>query len=305
MEDRVIVRTKINQLESLRVFKTVVEQGNFTSAANQLNVSTAWVSSCISRLESEFGATLFTRNTRNMQITDNGRHCFEKAIILLNQWQELESDLTQSHNSTRGKIRISLPVSWGLSQFGAVLTEFSKLYPDIVLDIHLSDSYVNVLRSEFDLVLRLASKLEDSSLFCQKITDYRRIVCATPEYLALHGEPAHPKDLNRHNCLIYNLPGTPIKWQFIEDNELLDIYLEPRHLSNNSQLLRDALLDSQGITLIPQFIIDEDLKSGRVVAILTEYETMPLNLYSIRPNGQYSTHRLRLLQKVIMSHFGE
>jgi DNA-binding transcriptional LysR family regulator len=280
-----------------------VECGNFTSAANHLNVSTAWVSSCIARLETQFGVTLFTRSTRHMQITNNGKHCLAKAILLINQWQELEDDLMQSHNSTRGKLRISLPVSWGLSQFGVVLTAFGKQYPDIVLDINLSDSYVNVLGSEFDLVLRLASKLADSSLICQKITDYRRIACATPEYLALHGEPSHPKHLNGHSCLMYNLPGAPIKWQFMEEAKLLDIYLEPRHLSNNSQLLHYALMSSQGIALIPEFIVDDDLKTGRLVPILTDFETMPLNLYSIRPNGQRSTYRLRLLQKFIMSHY--
>ena len=137
-----MTKAKINQLESLKVFKAVVECGSFTSAAIQLDVSTAWVSMCINRLESSLGVALLNRSTRQIQITADGEYCLAQATVLLSKWQELEEDLTQSSNGAKGKIRISIPVSWGITEFGPIAAEFNKIYPEIVLDIQLNDSYI-------------------------------------------------------------------------------------------------------------------------------------------------------------------
>ncbi len=294
----------INQLESLKVFKAVVECGSFTAAARRLDVSAAWVSKSVERLEAQFGTTLFTRSTRHMQITDNGERCYARSLELLDQWQALEADLQHSDETPKGKLRISAPMTWGLAKMGGLITEFMAKYPDILLDVQLGDQHVNVMEEQFDLVLRLTNQLSDSSLLCRKITSYRRVACASPAYLAQYGEPQHPEDLSRHACLMYNFPGTSRRWRFTTGRKSMDIFLEPKLVANNSKLLQSALLAGQGIALMPDFIITDDLASGRLVPILQGFETTDLNLYSLRPGNRSTSHRLKLLHDFLCEAVG-
>lgn len=292
----------INQLESLKVLKAVVESGSFTAASKRLNVSAARVSKAIERLEVEFNTTLFNRNTRHMQITDSGERCYRRALILLSQWKELKDELVETQVNPRGKLRISVPMTWGLSIFAPILAKFMAAYPDITLDIQMSDRHVNVLEEEYDLVLRLTHQLADSALLCQRITSYRFVACAAPAYLEQHGEPFHPRDLKQHACLMYTQPGASRKWQFSEEGKPLDVYLEPRLQSNNSKLFHAVLQAGQGIALLPEFVVADELNSGQLVPILTGFDTSMFNLYSLRPKDHMASHRLKLLHEFLYQH---
>jgi len=285
---------KINQLESLKVLKAVVECGSFSAASLRLNVSAARVSKSIEQLEKNLGAVLFNRSTRHMQITDSGKRCYRRAIEMLNHWQDLQAELTESNEFPKGNIRISAPMSWGLSKLSPILETFMKEYPKITLDVQLNDQHVNVLEDQFDLVLRLTHQLSDSNLLCKKITAYQFVACASAGYLAKSGVPQTPAQLNSHACLMYSLPGAARKWQFFKGKKLIDLYLEPLLLSNNSQLLQSALLAGRGIGLIPEFIVVNDLAAARLIPVLEDFNTNALNLYSLRPSNRMPTHRLRV-----------
>jgi len=286
--------TKINQLESLKVLKAVVECGSFTAAAARLNMSAARVSKSIEHLERNLETVLFNRSTRQMQITDSGRHCYNRALEMINQWQDLQEQLVESHNSTAGNIRISAPMSWGLEILAPIVDAFMKEYPDITLDIQLSDQQVNVLEGQFDLVLRLTNQLSDSNLICRKITNYKFIACATPCYLAKYGEPAEPRQLQEHVCLMFALPGATRKWQFLKGRKLIDVYLKPHLLSNNSKLLHSALLSGRGIAFIPEFLVAKDLATATLIPLLKDFSANELNLYSLRPSNRMPSHRLKI-----------
>lgn len=288
----------INQLESLRVFRAVVEQGSFSAAARTLSVSPAWVSKSIERFEEQLGVALFQRNTRHVQITEDGERCYEQGMAVLKQWQFLEDELSRSQHCAEGLLRISIPMSWGLSCFDRVLDEFMERYPKIVLDVQLEDRQVNLLEENYDMALRLTDKLPDSSLLCRKVMNYHLLPCASVDYLAEHGEPQSPQDLNKHDCLLFSLPGMAHKWRFgcMENSELTcDVYLQPRLLSNNSRLLRSALLAGKGIALIPSFMVEDDLKQGRLQRVLPLYQGPPLDLYTLRPAQRRTSYRLKLL----------
>ncbi|WP_261844992.1 LysR family transcriptional regulator [Aliamphritea ceti] len=285
----------INQLESLRVFKAVVECGTFTAAAKRLGITTARVSKAIEKLELELATPLFIRSTRHMQITEGGEHCYQQALVLLEGWQDLKNGLDHAEQKPSGKLRISLPMTWTLYCFDHLITGFMRLYPDIELDIHLSDQHVNILSDEFDLVLRLSTALPDSNLLCRTLTRYDFVTCATPAYLQKMGRPTSPEDLRQHHCLVYTRPGAPLRWSFARHNKTQDIHLQPRLQVNNSQLLHTALLADQGIVMMPDFIVADDLKTGRVVNVLPEYQTACLNLYALRPNTASIPRRLECL----------
>ncbi len=285
---------RINQLESLKVLKAVVECGSFTAAAARLNISAARVSKSIEQLEFNLEAVLFNRSTRQMQITDSGKHCYNRALVMIKQWQDLKEQLVESQQSTKGNLRISAPMSWGLDILAPIIEAFMQQYPDITLDVQLSDQQVNVLEGQFDLVLRLTNQLSDSNLICRKITNYQFITCASPSYLAAHGEPKEPSQLQDHCCLMYTLPGATRKWQFIKGRKSIDVYLKPQLISNNSKLLHTALLSGRGIALIPEFMVIKDLAAAQLMPILKDYSTKDLNLYSLRPSNSMPSHRLKV-----------
>ncbi len=295
---------RINQLESLKVFKAVVECGSFTAASRRLNISPARVSKSIEHLEAELEVVLFTRSTRHMQITDSGEHCYQQALGLINQWHSLKDELQDSHGSTKGHLRISAPMTWGLSTLAPLIERFTARYPEITLDVQLSDQHVNVLEEQFDLVLRLTDQLRDSALICRKIAVYHLVACASPAYLEKHGEPDTPHALKDHACLMYSLPGTTRKWVFTEGRKPLNIHLEPALLSNNSKLLHTSLLAGRGIALIPDFIVSEDLAAGRLRPILKAFKPAELNLYSLRAGNRMPSHRLKLLHDFLCQSLG-
>mgnify|MGYP000426776065 FL=1 len=286
--------SKINQLESLKVLKAVVEGGSFTAAGKRLNLSVARISKSIERLEEELNAKLFIRSTRHMQLTDSGERCYRYALKLLEQWRGLTDELVETQSTPKGKIKISVPMSWGLCVFSTVLAKFMTKYPLISVDVHMSDMHVNVIEGEFDLVLRLTNKLEDSALLCKKLKTYQFTACASPEYLEKFGLPILPEELKGHRCLVYSQQGSRRKWQFIKNQKVIDVYIDTHLHSNNSSLFTETLLAHQGIALIPSFVVENEILSGNLIPILTDYSTHELNLYSLRPADHMLPMRLKL-----------
>lgn len=289
----------INQLESLKVFRSVVECGSFTAAAKRLCVSTGWVSKVIVRLEKHLGSALFIRNTRSLHLTVNGKRCYAQAGDLINLWENMAGGLASSQDGIEGRIRISAPVSWGLVKLCPLINEFIEQYPGVDVDVELNDQHVNVIGEQFDMVLRIAPKLSDSSLLARRIRGYRRIACASPAYQERCGIPERPCDLKTHEILMYSISGDSQKWQFYQDNRLIDIDVKPKILSNNSLLLKSALLAGRGVALIPEFLVAADLADGSLVRVLQDFPTVDLNLYSVRPGGAFCTNRLAIFQEFL------
>lgn len=291
--------SKINQLESLRVLKTVVEFGSFSAAAKQLNLSVARVSKSVSSLESELAAKLFVRSTRHLQPTDNGMRCYQYAIKMLEEWSHLTDEVTEAQFKPQGNIKISVPMTWGVGVFSTIAAKFMVRYPDINLDVFMTDTYVNVIEGDYDLVLRLASELEDSTLLCKKLKSYRFIACASPDYLKNNPPLNAVEDLHRHKCLAFSQEGSNPKWEFIKDNKRVTHYVNVHLKSNNSILLKDALLSHVGIAVVPDFVVGDYIESGELVPVLQGYKTKDLNLYSLRVVDQLLPKRLQLFIQYI------
>lgn len=294
---------KINQLESLKILKAVVECGNFSSAAQRLKVTPAWVSKSIERLETYLGTCLFKRSTRCLTITPDGEHCYQQGLLLLERWESLEANMSFCCKKPKGKLSINAPVSWGIYKLKEILVDFINLYPDIQLDIKLNDQHINVLEEGYDLVLRLTPQLADSSLLCRKLTSYPFIACATSSYLQKNGKPQHPDDLKQHSCLVYSLPDKVTQWKFFTHDSTVSIYPNIYLESNNSMVLHAALTADKGIAMIPEFIVEDELKSGQLERVLPDYQTATLNLFFLRHGNREMSYPLQILHDFLYNYF--
>jgi DNA-binding transcriptional LysR family regulator len=275
--------SSFNLVEGLRIFRTVVDAGSITQGARRLGLSVTWTAKNIERLEAHLSATLLQRTTRRLRLTEAGSSCYELSGRLINDVVELEELIGLSAVAPKGLIRISAPVSFAVCEFGPVLAAFRKIYPDVQLDVSLSDRFVDVVEEGFDLALRVTHALPDSGLLARKLAPIRRIACATPTYLKLSGTPKHPVELQSHHCLVFSLLWQRNTWPFLEDGKPLEIHPPTTFTTNNSLLIREALVASAGIALIPEPIVREDLLKGAVVPILSQFEAEPLSLFLVRP----------------------
>lgn len=291
----------INQLESLKVFEAVVELGSFKKAADKLNMSPAKVSICVKKLEDYLGVSLIKRSTRKLQVTSEGYFCAIASKDLAEQWEELECGIKELNKVPKGELKVGAPVSWGIHTLSNVVSSFSERYPEIKLNITLDDKYSCLLEENYDFVLRLAGKLDDSSNICTKLKSYKRVLCASPDYLNKFGIPEDLNALREHRCLMFDQNGSGKNWRFYFDGKVQDINIKPFHQLNNSALLRQLLLSGSGIALIPSFLITEDLDKGRVKPILTKYDAEPLDLYLLRPYSVSLSERHKLFVNHIVS----
>jgi DNA-binding transcriptional LysR family regulator len=298
-----IPMASINILECFRILRAIVDAGTITQAARELNLSVAWAARSLERLEAHFGVVLLHRTTRRMKPTDAGQRCYEMACTMLDGLEDLEAELSESADVPRGRVRVSAPMSFSLCELGPILGNFSAAYPEIILDVVLSDHHVNVVEEGFDVVLRITSRPPDSSLLVRRLGTIQRVVCAAPSYLKRHGVPADPEDLQAHKCLVFGLTATSM-WRFQGPHGSLKVQPSSQVIANNSLLLRSFLTAGVGVALIPEFIVSEDLRSGAVVKILPGFQTEPLHLLLMRPQDRQPPRRVSLFIDALVDGLG-
>jgi len=281
--------------ESWIVFAKVADLGSFSEAARVLGIGKATVSKMISRLEAQVGITLFHRTSRAVSLTTTGAALADDAKQLADFAEALGNRAREGSETPSGIVKLAAPMSFGLQCLGDFAARFAGDYPDIELDIHLSDSKVDLIADGFDLGLRIAN-LPDSSLRARKIRDVTLHVVASPGYLQQHGEPNHPSELSRHTCLRYSLLPRPAAWRF-KHADLGEYFVEPHGpiLANNSDLLRESVRSGIGIAIMPDFIVDDDLAEGTVRPILIGWSPPAIALHLVTPPGRLRPLRVQIL----------
>jgi DNA-binding transcriptional LysR family regulator len=284
---------RLPDLEAWAIFASVVEHRSFSGAADALGASKATVSKAISRLELRLGQSLFHRTSRRLTLTESGTVLAEHARRILADAQAAEEAAHDAATAPEGLIRMTAPTTLGLVTVAPVIADFLKLHPGIEIDLNLSDAKVDIVAEGIDVALRIAN-LPDSSLRARRLGPITTHIVAAPSYLEMRGRPAHPAQLGEHAVFGYtNLTG-PLRFTGPNGEEAAFRPVGPLR-SNSGDALLPALRKGLGIAMLPDFIVDADLASGALVAILTEWSPPPIALHLMTPPGNLRPARVEAL----------
>ncbi|PGH57029.1 LysR family transcriptional regulator [Azospirillum palustre] len=297
--------SRLPDFEGLAMFAKVVEERSFAGAARAMGVSVATVSRAVSRLEERLGARLFNRTSRRLALTDFGHSLAERATRLYDEAEAAENAVREMSSRPRGLIRFAVPMSFGLRWVAPLLPDFFRLYPEISIDLHLSDAVVDLVGDGFDAALRVAV-LPDSSLVARRLCGVSPVVLAAPSYLARHGEPRHPRELNGHHCLGYAYRRRQDIWHFTNsDGEEESVTPTGPLRVTNADALVPMLLDGLAIAELPEFMAAEHLANGTLTAILTGWSLPKGGLYFVTPSARARPAKVGVLADFLIERLSD
>lgn len=273
----------------LSLFIRIVETGSITESAKQLGITTAAASSALRRLENQLDIQLLIRTTRQLRITPEGEKFLYHCRQALDSLEKGRRSAHEQKGNISGELRFSVSSDLGRNLVFHWVDEMMEKYPTLAIDLNVSDSLSNFFQDQVDVALRYG-KPEDSSMVAFHIASLNRITCAAPSYLAEYGKPSHPEELRKHNCLLYRLDGRLFNsWEYINGFANHKVKVSSDRVSNDTDIVRRWAVAGKGIAYRSQIDIASDLRSGRLVQILSEYQSPPVELYLICPSRKQVT----------------
>ena len=281
-------------------FVRVVETGAFARAAERMGISKSIISRRVARLEHRLGAKLLTRTAQGAQPTDLGQAYFQRASAILADLDAAEELVADAVTQIAGPIRVTAPLSFGTMHLAPILADFAARHPEVELDVTLEDRVTDLLGGGFDLAVRIG-QLADSSLIARRIAPVRAVVLGSPAYLAARGRPHHPRDLFRHDLLLY---GYGDRWRFRVGNHWEHPRGTPRLRANNGEMLRTAACAGLGLCILPSFIAAPSIETGELEVLLRDYPLEEAALHAVMPPGRAATARVRALVDHLVAKLG-
>lgn len=281
-------------LGPMRTFVRVVEAGSFTGVATEQNTTQPTISRQVAALEEHLGARLLTRTTRALTLTDDGRAFYEHALRALEAVGEAENAVGRRQAKPTGTLRLAVPVVLGRRHIVPRLARFLVRYPDVAIDLAMSDGFVDLVEQGIDVAIRVG-EITDQSLVARKIGMVRRLTVASPAYLKAKGTPRSPEDLKRHNCIVYTRLATGNRWHFESVAGPLSVTVSGRFRVDNSEAVREGVLAGLGIAVIPAFAFSDEVTRGAVKVLLKAYEPKLLPLNAVYPSRRYVPLRVRAM----------
>lgn len=285
----------MDRLHAMEVFRAVVEREGFSAAARHLGISPASASRQVQALEAHLNVRLLHRTTRAVAPTDSGRVFYERCTRVLDDLSEVESTLRESQDAPRGRVSVTVPTSFGIVHVAPALAAFAEPWPELTLDVRYTDRPVDLVAEGMDLALRIAASLPDSSLVAVRLGSVRRILCASPAWIARNGALERPQQLAAHRCLVFTGRDLPDRWVLHGPDGPVAVRVPVAMACDSSLALREAARAGLGPCYLPGFLVGEDLASGRLVAMLEGWEEPRLTVSLLYPPSRYLAAKVRLL----------
>jgi DNA-binding transcriptional LysR family regulator len=289
--------------EGMRVFTTVVDAGSFAAAADKLDLSRATTTRLLAQIEKHLGVRLLNRTTRRLSLTEAGEEYYQRATQVLSLVEEAERSAAMGAAEPRGTLRINAPVTFGFRHLGPALADYLARCPQLKADITLNDRFVDLVEEGFDLAVRIARRI-DPGLIARPIATARVVACASPAYLAKHGAPKTPADLERHNCLTYAHAGQQNPWQFARKGREVSVRVKGSLHGNNGDILCSAAAAGLGVVLQPAFLVHELMGAGKLERILPGWEAEATTVYAVYPSRQFLAPKVRSFVDFLVERFG-
>lgn len=293
----------MNQLEDMQIFVGTVDAQSFTAAADKLGLSKQFISRRIMALEERLGVRLLNRTTRKLSITDAGLAYYERAHKIIDEVQEAEQLVSNRNATPRGTLRLSAPMSFGTLHLGPAVARFMEQYPEVRIELDLSDRFVDIVGEGYDMAIRIGH-LGDSSLIARQIAPAQIVACASPAYLKQRGTPQTPAELKDHDLLLYG-HNRNVEWAFYEQGKPLHVPVKGRLRANNGELACAAAIAGLGIVLLPTFIVGNALREKKLVTLLDAWAPLPLTIYAVYPQHRQSSLVVKTLADFLRNAFGK
>jgi DNA-binding transcriptional LysR family regulator len=287
----------MDSISRISVFAEVVEQGSFIGAGRSLGLSGPAVSKQIQNLEAELGVQLLVRTTRQVSTTEEGQRYYERVAKVLADLDEAEAEVQESNACPAGKIKVNVPMSFGIKYLAQPIAEFARRYPQVEMEVDYSDRWVDVIGDGYDLVIRIAA-LRDSGLIARKLGSCPILLCASPEFIDRFYLPETPQQLAGLPAVVYTQHAQSEEWRYrkVAADTTGSIKLQRVFAANSGEQQVAACRAGVGIALLPIFLIAEELEAGTLVHLLPEFETVPVrNVYGMYAPNRFLPTRVRLL----------
>jgi DNA-binding transcriptional LysR family regulator len=283
----------MDKLTALTVLCRVADKGSLAAAARDLGLSDAAVGKNLRELEAHLAVRLVNRTTRRLHLTDAGAAYLSHARRVLDAMALADASVQAPDGPLRGRLRIAAPMTLGLTTIAPALAGFALRHPEVGIDLDLDDHQVNVVQGGFDLAIRGAVRLEDSSLVARRLGALDRVLCASPGYLTEREGPVDPQDLRHHRCLVYTLSDTPRVWRFQRGGERREVAVDGPMAINNSLALASAAAAGLGIARLPRFAAETGLATGELVEICEGWRVEPGEITALTPRHREASRLVR------------
>ncbi|RVD59974.1 LysR family transcriptional regulator [Mesorhizobium sp. M2D.F.Ca.ET.185.01.1.1] len=293
----------MDTLTRMRAFIDVVEAEGFSAAGRKIGRSKALLSKYVRELEDELGALLLNRTTRQFSLTEAGHTYYQRASEIVREVDSLAETVRQSSGDVRGRIKLSAARTFADAPIGQSLIDFTRQHPDIVLDIHLDDRFVDLVEEGFDLAVRI-SRLENSSLIARRLAPFSVRLCASPDLIAKHGAPTRPQDLANMPCIVDTNGRSLANWRFKgEGEESMSVAVSGPIEVNSPIVARAAALSGLGFAMLPDFIAAPDVASGKLVTALDDRLLSGTGIFAVYPHRRYLPAKVRVFVDFLVQWF--
>lgn len=291
-------------LKGITAFVQAADAGGFTLAAERLGLSKSGIAKGVARLEERLGVRLFNRTTRSFALTAEGQSFYEACVRILADLEGAEAELNAHRLQPRGRLRVDLPVVFGRRWVLPILFDIGTRYPELSMEVSLTDRRVDPIEEGIDLVMRIGDLEDSSTLIARRLGIQQSVLCASPEYLERHGAPLSVDDLENHSCIVFGRGGQTLPWWFTDERgKPMAKFITGQFSFNHSEAICDAALAGQGIALLSTWLIADHMLRGRLMQVLPEVRTHGFPIHALWPHTRHMSPKIRVVVDELVKRF--